>query len=128
MILAVLPYAQNVPQGRPSADLKRYVQGFTKILRQGFAQSCRDALRMGPHPATAPELRKRLSKLGRIGPKTYENALAVIHTTVKRLAQRGEVKVIRTTDGKPAYQWVGRHFRLPEFPQPKRRARRKARE
>jgi hypothetical protein len=36
----------------------------------------------------------------------YENDLAAIHTTLKRLNQSGEVRFIPQAWGKPAYQWM----------------------
>jgi hypothetical protein len=36
----------------------------------------------------------------------YENDLAAIHTTLKRLNQSGEARFIPQSWGKPAYQWM----------------------
>jgi hypothetical protein len=62
-------------------------------------------LRAAGAPLTAVEVRAQLAAMG-LDLTRYENDLAAIHTTLKRLVQSGEARFIPQPWGKPAYQWM----------------------
>lgn len=71
----------------------------------GLTDGCRWVLRSAGSPLTAVEVRAQLAAMG-IDLSRYENDLAAIHTTLKRLDEAGEVRFIPQPWGKPAYQWM----------------------
>ncbi len=77
----------------------------TPTVTVGLTDGCRWVLRSAGSPLTAVEVRAQLSAMG-IDLSRYENDLAAIHTTLKRLDQSGEVRFIPQPWGKPAYQWT----------------------
>ena len=77
----------------------------TPTVAVGLTDGCRWVLRSAGSPLTAVEVRAQLSAMG-IDLSRYENDLAAIHTTLKRLDEAGEVRFIPQPWGKPAYQWV----------------------
>ena len=78
----------------------------TPTVPLGLTDGCRMVLRAAASPLTAVEVRAQLAAMG-IDLSRYENDLAAIHTTLKRLNQSGEVRFIPQPWGKPAYQWMG---------------------
>jgi hypothetical protein len=78
----------------------------TPTVPLGLTDGCRMVLRAAASPLTAVEVRAQLAAMG-LDLSRYENDLAAIHTTLKRLNQSGEVRFIPQAWGKPAYQWMG---------------------
>jgi hypothetical protein len=78
----------------------------TPSVPLGLTDGCRMVLRSAGAPLTAVEVRAQLAAMG-IDLSRYENDLAAIHTTLKRLNQAGAVRFIPQPWGKPAYQWMG---------------------
>lgn len=80
--------------------------GFTSTVPWGLSDACRTVLRNAGIAMTPAEIRDRLVAIG-CDLSAYSNALAAIHTTLKRLAEAGE---LRTTAGealgKVGYLWV----------------------
>ena len=77
----------------------------TPTVPMGLTDGCRMILRSAASPLTALEVRAQLAAMG-IDLSRYENDLAAIHTTLKRLDQAGEVRFIPQPWGRPAYQWM----------------------
>jgi hypothetical protein len=77
----------------------------TPTVELGLTDGCRMVLRGAAAPLTAVEVRAQLAAMG-IDLSRYENDLAAIHTTLKRLKDSGEVRFIPQPWGKPAYQWT----------------------
>jgi hypothetical protein len=77
----------------------------TPTVPLGLTDGCRMVLRAAAAPLTAVEVRAQLAAMG-LDLSRYENDLAAIHTTLKRLNQSGEVRFIPQPWGKPAYQWT----------------------
>ena len=75
----------------------------TPTVPLGLTDGCRIVLRAAGSPLTAVEVRAQLAAMG-IDLSRYENDLAAIHTTLKRLTQSGEVRFIPQAWGKPSYQ------------------------
>jgi predicted nucleic acid-binding Zn-ribbon protein len=66
-----------------------------------FTDGCRYVLHGSRTPKTPREIRDDLIAIG-FAVEEYQNVLASIHTTMKRLAQRGEVRSVKA-NGKTAY-------------------------
>ncbi len=79
--------------------------GYEPTVPLGLTDACRLVLRGVGHPLTVTEMRAQLTAMG-LDLTRYENDLAVIHTTLKRLVQNGEVRFMARTFGKPCYQWM----------------------
>jgi hypothetical protein len=77
----------------------------TPTVPLGLTDGCRMVLRAAASPLSAVEVRAQLAAMG-LDLSRYENDLAAIHTTLKRLNQSGEVRFIPQPWGKPAYQWM----------------------
>ncbi len=77
----------------------------TPTVTMGLTDGIRMVLRAATAPLTAVEVRAQLAAMG-IDLSRYENDLAAIHTTLKRLDQSGEVRFIPQPWGKPSYQWI----------------------
>jgi hypothetical protein len=78
--------------------------GYEPTVPLGITDACRMVLRAAGHPLTVAEVKIQLGAMG-VDLGRYENDLAVIHTTLKRLHQNGEVRLVPGL-GKPAYQAV----------------------
>jgi hypothetical protein len=95
------------------ADLRQSVSALAKLCGEEFneeeALGLTDAIRQifktaGTRPLTAQDVRTGLESRGfKIG--RYSNILASIHTVIKRLAEKGEIKPTDSTGDKPAYRW-----------------------
>ena len=70
----------------------------------GPADACRIVLKAAGHPLTVPEIRAQLEAMG-FDLDRYINGAAVIHTSLKRLADQHEVGLVPQAWGKPAYVW-----------------------
>jgi len=77
----------------------------TPTVSFGLTDGCRFVLKAAGSPLTAVEVRAQLAAMG-LDLSRYENDLAAIHTTLKRLDENGEVRFVPQPWGKPAYQWV----------------------
>jgi hypothetical protein len=67
--------------------------GFTPTVPFGLTDACRMALRCAAGPMTAIEMRNRLDATG-FDLTRYANALAAIHTVLKRLVDAGEASAV----------------------------------
>jgi hypothetical protein len=77
----------------------------TPTVSFGLTDGCRFVLKGAGSPLTAVEVRAQLAAMG-LDLSRYENDLAAIHTTLKRLDENGEVRFVPQPWGKPAYQWI----------------------
>lgn len=74
---------------------------------EGLTEACLSVLRAAaPTPMTPVEVRDGLLQL-RFPLVKYKNALAVIHTKLKRLAGAGELLLKQNSRGEVAYEWAG---------------------
>lgn len=80
--------------------------GLTPTVPWGLTDACRTILRNAGTAMTPAEIRDRLGAIG-CDLSVYSNALAAIHTTLKRLADAGELRITPATPGtKASYVWV----------------------
>jgi hypothetical protein len=79
--------------------------GFTPTVPWGLTDACRTILRNAGTAMTPGQIRDRLVAIG-CDLSAYSNALAAIHTTLKRLVQAGELRTIAAVAGKVGYLWV----------------------
>jgi hypothetical protein len=79
--------------------------GYEPTVPLGLTDACRLVLRAAGQPLTVAEIRAQLGAMG-LDLTRYENDLAVIHTTLKRLKETGEIRFIARGWGKPSYQWA----------------------
>ena len=84
--------------------------GFEPTVQFGLTDACRMVLRNANEPLTALEIRDRLIAIG-LDMDRYSNALASIHTVLRRLHEAGELverdRAIET-DPRTAYAYVVR--------------------
>jgi len=80
------------------------LSGLTATAPWGLTDACRTVLRNAGGPMTAAEVRDRLAVIG-FDLSRYANALAALHTTLKRLAQAGEVAAAAAGPRKVVYRW-----------------------
>ena len=79
--------------------------GLTTTVPWGLTDACRTVLRSEGLPMTPLEVRDRLHGIG-CDLSVYANALAAIHTTLKRLNDAGELRLVVTSpQGKQSYVW-----------------------
>src|SRR4051794_13100114 len=64
--------------------------GLTPTVPWGLTDACRTILRNAGRPMGAADIRDRLAVIG-FDLSRYTNALAALHTTLKRLAEAGEI-------------------------------------
>ena len=80
--------------------------GLTPTVPWGLTDACRTVLRNAGTAMTPAEIRDRLIAIG-CDLSVYSNALAAIHTTLKRLAEAGELRTAaEVPPGKVGYLWV----------------------
>lgn len=72
----------------------------------GLTDACRHALKVAQSPRTAAEVRDWLEGSG-YDLSDQENALASIHTILKRLVTSGEAEAGTNSAGKVSYSWKG---------------------
>jgi len=105
------------------AHLRQSASALSSLCGEHFEEEdefgLTDAIRMALRTQagvvfTAIDVKNRLEQLGY--PQKSENALASVHTVLKRLALKGEVDDTAIKDNKTAYRWK---MRLPVPPQPK---------
>ena len=90
-------------------DRKNFQKGIDRVikadLKVGITESARVILQENFFPMTANEVKEKI-EARKLNLARYSNALAVIHTTLKRLVQGGEVRIVPRENGKKAYQWI----------------------
>jgi len=69
-------------------------------------EACREALKIANGPRTATEVRDWLANSG-YELSEQENALASIHTVLKRFVKAGEAAAGTNANGKTTYEWIG---------------------
>jgi hypothetical protein len=80
--------------------------GLTPTVPWGLTDACRTVLRNAGTALTPAEIRDRLTAIG-CDLSVYSNALAAIHTTLKRLAEAGELRTgAAAPPAKVGYLWV----------------------
>lgn len=79
--------------------------GLTPTVPWGLTDACRTVLRNADTPITPAEIRDRLVAIG-CDLSVYSNALAAIHTTLKRLAEAGELRTAAVPPAKVGYLWA----------------------
>jgi hypothetical protein len=67
--------------------------GISPTVGWGLTEACRTILRGAGVPMTPVEVRDRLQAVG-VDLSAYANALAAIHTTLKRLNDAGELRSV----------------------------------
>lgn len=77
--------------------------GLTPTVPLGLTDACRLVLRAGL-PMTPVEIRDHMHGIG-IDLSIYTNELAAIHTTLKRLNEAGELRLVPHPSGKHRYLW-----------------------
>ena len=81
--------------------------GYQATVPWGLTDACRVLLKAAGRPMTAVELRDRLSASG-LDLERYANALAAIHTVLKRLVETGEIAPADTDEStRVAYEFLG---------------------
>ncbi len=78
--------------------------GLTPSVPWGLADACRTVLRNAGQPMSPADVRDRLAVVG-FDLSRYSNVLAALHTTLKRLAEAGELAVVATGPRRVAYVW-----------------------
>ena len=78
--------------------------GYVPSVPWGLTDACRVLLKSAARPMTALDLRDRLQSVG-FDLERYANALAAIHTVLKRLTESDEVRFVPRGYAKPAYSW-----------------------
>lgn len=105
-LLAVVTNLQNLCAEMDKENFDQRVDRvIKKDLKAGITQSARVILEQTFFPMTPNELLRSI-EARKYNLARYVNPLAVIHTVLKRLLQRGEVREVVQPDGKKAYQWV----------------------
>ncbi len=77
--------------------------GITSTVVWGLTDACRTVVRNAGVPLTVPEIHDRLGQIG-VDLGGYSNSLAVVHTTVRRLHEASEFRMVAGL-GKTAYVW-----------------------
>jgi hypothetical protein len=88
--------------------------GLVPTVPLGLADACRMVLRNADEPLTPTAVRDRLTAAG-LELDRYANPLAAIHTTLKRLAETGDVEILDTD---PASRVAYVHRPRPAQPRP----------
>jgi hypothetical protein len=78
--------------------------GLTPTVPLGLTDACRLVLRGAGLPMTPLDVRQRLLSIG-LDLSVYANDLSAIHTTLKRLNEAGEIRLIARGTDKQAYLW-----------------------
>jgi len=94
------------------AQLKQTIGSLTKLcgyepsVSWGLTEACRTLLRSARTPLTAVELRDRLASVG-FDLDRYSNALAAVHTVLKRLTESGEAALAEQDEtSRLAYEFL----------------------
>ena len=73
---------------------------------QGLTELCRRMFRATAHDLSPIAVRNNLERMG-FELARYENPMAVIHTTINRLVERGELTTVLGINSKKTYRWAG---------------------
>jgi hypothetical protein len=94
------------------AQLKQTIASLTKLcgyeptVSWGLTEACRTLLRSARTPLTAVELRDRLASVG-FDLDRYSNALAAVHTVLKRMTESGEAAYVQQDEtARLAYEFL----------------------
>jgi hypothetical protein len=71
--------------------------GFEPTVPWSLTDACRVVLRSAGAPMTAVQVRDRIEAIG-LDTDRYANALAAIHTTLKRLEEGGEISALESDE------------------------------
>jgi hypothetical protein len=77
--------------------------GLVPTVPVGLTDGCRLVLR-GGLPMTPTEVRDRLLDIG-MDLSAYTSDMSAVHTTLKRLNEAGEIRLVPRPNGKSAYLW-----------------------
>jgi uncharacterized coiled-coil DUF342 family protein len=78
----------------------------TEEIPKGMTEAVRQILQATSNALSPTEVRDTLAKIG-FDVEKYENPLAVVHTTLRRLAEQGEVTIVlRNESGGKSYRWT----------------------
>jgi hypothetical protein len=77
--------------------------GLVPTVPLGLTDGCRLVLR-GGLPMTPTEVRDRLLEIG-MDLSVYTSDMSAVHTTLKRLNEAGEIRLVPRPNGKNAYLW-----------------------
>ncbi len=77
--------------------------GIVPTVPLGLTDGCRLVLR-GGLPMTPTEVRDRLLEIG-MDLSVYSSDMSAVHTTLKRLNEAGEIRLVPRPNGKNAYLW-----------------------
>lgn len=77
--------------------------GLVPTVPLGLTDGCRLVLR-GGLPMTPIEVRDRLLEIG-MDLSVYASDMSAVHTTLKRLNEAGEIRLVPRPNGKNAYLW-----------------------
>jgi hypothetical protein len=77
--------------------------GLVPTVPLGLTDGCRLILRGGV-PMTPTEVRDRLLEIG-MDLSAYTSDMSAVHTTLKRLNEAGEIRLVPRSNGKNAYLW-----------------------
>lgn len=70
----------------------------------GISDAMRSILYLAEKPMTPLQIREALIDMG-FDMRKYSFAMACVHSTLKRLANRGEFKITTLGDGRKLYEW-----------------------
>jgi hypothetical protein len=81
--------------------------GYEATVPLGLTDACRLVLRSAGMPLTATQVRDRLEGMG-LDLDRYANALAAVHTVLKRLTESGDTEVVPLDEtNRTAYALIG---------------------
>jgi hypothetical protein len=80
--------------------------GYVPTVPWGLTEACRMVLKAAGQPLTVTEVRAQLEAMG-FDLSRYSNALAAIHTVIRRLGDSHETELVARAWSKPAYVWKG---------------------
>jgi hypothetical protein len=93
------------------AKLERSIAGLATLCgeaeekREGLTDAVRSILKTSDEVFTPTQVRDELRRSG-FDVDRYENPLAAIHTTLKRIASRGEATIVMQAAEARAYRWT----------------------
>lgn len=84
------------------------------VGKTGFLENIRLVLRLSPEGLTPIEIKSMLALGNKMDLSAYSNALASIHTTIRRMVDSGEVESFTNDKGEKAYRIKARAKTLEE--------------
>jgi hypothetical protein len=85
---------------QPKGPAARPARGSAPLTRPSLTDGCRAALRVGDPTGVTPRDVKRLLAMSGVEWGRYSNAMAAIHTVLKRLVRQGEATTSLGPDGR----------------------------